>query len=633
MKIHHPGLYYFTTILLAGAFHLLAANTTNTPSSFQESWETISNRWGPLPLDKIEQAGEKGDCTAQYYLGCVYDDGIGVSKNPVKSFKWMNLAAQQGMAWAERQLGWAYLNGLGVDSDASQAFVWYQKAAQQSDAKSQMNLGWMYEHGSGVPQDYDQAAKFYRLAAEQGHAMAQNNLGWLYKNGLGVPDDPVEAVKWFQKSAAQGEKLGAQNLAWIYASGVYGPSNTFGQGAKALILSGGVAPNHELAEKWMRKAVDLISAEGQCQYAELLYGEFDNEGHQDSTRFADAGEWFKKSAEQGYAKAQFELADMYTSGQLGDDHRSNCIPWYLKAAAQGNADAQAKIGKLSELYPNSELLKSVNPIDSLKQAAEQNNLNAQFDLAFRYHHGDGVPKDDVEAFKWMEKASQQDLLLTRAVNAQYYLGVMYETGEGVTKDLTNAFRQYLFYRDVVLSGNQPPFIGNMPEPYCRLGQMFEKGEGVPQDDSLAATNYFMALKFGFFPTSDDTARCTAIDSLLNLYIQGRGLPADTNMISQQLNEIKGNHPITTAKGQFLFGQVYEQGKIVSQDLVEAAVWLRLAASQHLDEARKELEQVESKLSSSQIEAAKNRFDDLNKKIEQANISYKHFESYRRSKAW
>jgi TPR repeat protein len=465
MKIHCHGLSLFTAILLAGRLHLQADGSTNTTASFQESWETISNRWGPLPPEKIRQAGEKGDVTAQYYLGVSYDKGNGVAKDPAESFKWMNLAALQGMALAERQLGWKYLNGLGIETDASQAFVWYQKAAQQGDAPSQMNLGWMYEHGSGAPQDYDQAAKFYRQAADQGHAMAQNNLGWLYKNGWGVLDDPVEAVKWFQKSAAQGEKLGAQNLAWIYASGVYGPSNTFGQGAKAQILSGGVAPNHELAEKWMRQAVDLNSAEGQCQFGELLYGEFDNEGHQDSTRFAEAGDWFKKAAAQGYAKAQYELADLYNTGKLGDDQRSNCISWYLKAAAQGNTDAQAEIGNLPELYPGNPLLVSVNPVDSLKQAAEQNDLNAQFALAFRYHHGDGVPKDDVEAFKWMEKAAQHDISpVTLTIDAHYYLGVMYERGEGVVIDLTNAFRHY----------QEAAVGGNKPEPFVRLGQMYEK---------------------------------------------------------------------------------------------------------------------------------------------------------------
>ena len=622
MKMKLSG-FFWGFLVSASFFQLQAADSTNSPASFQESWQSISNRWGSISLEKIKQTAAQGDVTAQYYLGCNFLNGNGVENNPVEAFKWMNLAAQQGMARAERKLGEMYEDGSGVEKNVSKAFSWYQKGAQQGDAGAQMNLGWKYENGSDTGQDYAEAAKYYRLAAEQGHATAQNNLGWLYRKGLGVPDNQVEAVKWFQKSAEQGGKLGAENLAWIYAAGAYGSSNTFGQGAEAQIRSGGVAPNHELAEKWMRQVVDLNSAEGQCKFGDLLYGEFDNEGHQDTTRFSDAAAWYKKAAEQGYVKAEYELANMYHTGKLGDDQRSNCITWFLKAAAQGNAEAQAAVGKLPNYYPDSELLKTVNPIDSLKQAAEQGDLSAQFDLARRYHVGDGVPKDAAEAFQWMTKAAQHEISpVTLTIDAHYYLGVMYETGEGVTKDLTNAFQ---LYQEAAVGGNKP-------EPFVRLGQMYEKGDGVPQDDSLAATNYFVATQFGFFPTSDDSARCTAIENLFNLYVQGRGLPDDKAAVAKQLNEVRQS-PILTAKGQLLLGEIYFQGKIVPQDLVEAASWIRLAANQNFSNAYDKLNQVEFVMSSVQKGTAKSRFDDLDGKIEQAKKSYKQLENYRRGKSW
>jgi TPR repeat protein len=550
MKTTRCG-FVFGLFLLFGVFLLQATDSTNTLSSIQESWQTISNRWSSIPLEKIKQAAETNEVTAQYYLAIEYSNGDGVSKDEVAAFKWMKLAAEQGMAKAQRK------------------------------------LGGMYEKGDGVPEDF------------------------------------LESIKWYQKAAEQGEPFAGKKLAAIYAQGAYGDGAVNGQGAETQIRSGGVAPNHELAEKWMRQAVDLNSAEGQCQFGDLLHDEFDNEGHQDTSRFSDAAEWYRKAAEQGLAKAQYNLAEMYNSGQLGDDQRSNCIPWYLKAAAQGNAEAQAEVGKLHEYYPQSELLKSVNPIDSLKQAAEQGDLSAQFDLAHRYHAGDGVPKDAAEAFKWMEKAAQHEISpVTLTIDAHYYLGVMYETGDGVAKDLTNAFK---LYQEAAVGGNKP-------EPFVRLGQMYEKGEAVPQNDSLAATNYFVATQFGYFPTSDDTARCTAIESLFNLYVQGRGLPADKVVVGEQLNEIKQS-PVTTANGQLLLGEIYFQGRFVPQDLVEAAAWIRLAANQNFDDAHNKLDQVEFVMSSTQKEAAKSRFDDLDKRIEQAKISYKQLENFRRGKSW
>lgn len=582
------GGFFLTLIFLVGVFNLQAADSTNVPAAFQESWQTISNRWGSVALEKIKEAAETNEVTAQYYLGHIYDEGIGVAKNPVEAFNWMKPAAQQGMA------------------------------------RAQNYLGWMYENGAGVAQDYSEAAKSYRLAAEQGYAMAQNNLGWLYKRGLGVPEDQVEAMKWFQKSADQGERLGAENLAWMYKDG------------------DGTQSDFNLAEKWMLKAIDINSADGKFNLAKFLCGIADKEVqiyHQDTNRFpdgipnsewyggttnyAEAAGWFKKSAEQGYPQAAYELAEMYHIGKLGNDQRSNCISWYLKAAAQGNADAQTMVAQLQKYYPNNPLLASVDPIDALRKSAEQNDLNAQFDLAWRFHHGDGVPKDDVEAFKWMEKAAQHEISpVTRTIDAHYYLGVMYEKGEGVTNNLAKACELY----------QQAAVGGNKPEPFIRLGQMYEKGEGVPQDDSLAATNYFVATQFGFFPTSDDTARSTAIEGLLNLYIQGKGLPGDKTVIEQQLDEIKRT-PITTGKGQMLFGEIYFQNKAVTQNLVEAAAWIRLAANQGFSDAQDKLKQVESVMSLVQKEAAASRFEELNQVVTQAQRSYKQLENLRRSKVW
>jgi len=95
----------------------------------------------------------------------------------------------------------------------------------------------------------------------------------------------------------------------------------------------------------------------------------------------------REAAEQGHAKAQYQLAEMYNTGELGDDQRSNCIPWFLKAAAQGNAEAQAEVGELPMLYPNNELLKSVKNIEILRRGAENGNLDAQFQISQTLSNG------------------------------------------------------------------------------------------------------------------------------------------------------------------------------------------------------------------------------------------------------
>ena len=53
---------------------------------------------------------------------------------------------------------------------------------------------------------------------------------------------------------------------------------------------------------------------------------------------------FRKSAEQGHADAQFQLAQMYNDGVGVTQNDVLAIDWYRKAAEQGIASAQFLFG-------------------------------------------------------------------------------------------------------------------------------------------------------------------------------------------------------------------------------------------------------------------------------------------------
>ena len=89
--------------------------------------------------------------------------------------KWHPLA-QQGHAEAQFNLGVMYENGLGVQKDHAQAVDWYKKAAEQGLKEAQNNRGKNYAQGTGVEQDYIRAYKWLSLAAEQGLKKAASNL-------------------------------------------------------------------------------------------------------------------------------------------------------------------------------------------------------------------------------------------------------------------------------------------------------------------------------------------------------------------------------------------------------------------------------------------------------------------------
>ena len=59
--------------------------------------------------------------------------------------------------------------------------------------------------------------------------------------------------------------------------------------------------------------------------------------------------WYRMAADQGHAKAQYNLGSMYSNGQGVARDDSAAMKWYRMAADQGNAKAE---GNLGVMYKN-----------------------------------------------------------------------------------------------------------------------------------------------------------------------------------------------------------------------------------------------------------------------------------------
>jgi TPR repeat protein len=103
-------------------------------------------------------------------------------------------AAQAGHPAAQYQLGYLLENGLGVMQDLQKAAVWYRRAAQAGDAEAQNNLGVLCASGQGVAQDDKEAVRWYRRAAAQEDPEAMSNLAMMLFQGRGVERDVGSAA-------------------------------------------------------------------------------------------------------------------------------------------------------------------------------------------------------------------------------------------------------------------------------------------------------------------------------------------------------------------------------------------------------------------------------------------------------
>ena len=77
---------------------------------------------------------------------------------------------------------------------------------------------------------------------------------------------------------------------------------------------------------------------------------------------------------------------------------------------------------------------SAEDLQALHTQAAQGNAKALIRIGQMYAHGQGVPRDSVQAAKWYEKAAAQGDL-----EGQLVLGFSYETGFGVPQDYVRAY--------------------------------------------------------------------------------------------------------------------------------------------------------------------------------------------------
>ena len=88
----------------------------------------------------LEPLAAAGDASAEYLLGKVHLDGLGMPQDFTSAAAWIAKAAEKGDARAQNALGRLHAEGLGVAQDANTAVLWMRRAAEQGDPTHQYDL-------------------------------------------------------------------------------------------------------------------------------------------------------------------------------------------------------------------------------------------------------------------------------------------------------------------------------------------------------------------------------------------------------------------------------------------------------------------------------------------------------------
>jgi hypothetical protein len=80
--------------------------------------------------------------------------------------------------------------------------------------------------------------------------------------------------------------------------------------------------------------------------AQCAMGDFFNVENE-NIDFQKAFSWYEKSAQQGYAQAQWNIGNFYAVGQVVSQDFEKSLYWLEKSANQGHIDAMLHAGQVS----------------------------------------------------------------------------------------------------------------------------------------------------------------------------------------------------------------------------------------------------------------------------------------------
>lgn len=192
--------------------------------------------------------------------------------------------------------------------------------------------------------------------------------------------------------------------------------------------------------------------------------------------FAQALFWAKKSAAQGHAFGQYNVAIIYDAGLGIAANKRDAFRHYRLAAEQGHAAAQYGVGK-SYLVGDSVTQNYAEARAWLMKAGAQNESHAQYALGLMDERGQGGPPDAEAAVTWYRRAADQGLSA-----AQVRLAGLYATGhDGRAADNLAAYFWYCVAVPRLTPALQPMAVANRDRVAARL-----TADAVKRAQTLAA---------------------------------------------------------------------------------------------------------------------------------------------------
>lgn len=451
----------------------------------------------------FKNLAEKGNPSAQLYLGFMYAAGLGVKTSQSKALVYYTFAAACDNLFAKMALAYRYWSGISVYQSCESALKYYRAVAKKVEDEfsfsgvnviQRVRLYDEHEnpssHGGAIVDD--DLIQYYQFLADKGDVQAQVGLGQIHFQGArNVEQDHQKALFYFEKAAESGNTNAMAYLGKIY-----------------LLGSRTVKQNTELAYEYFKKAADQDNAVGQSGLG-LMY----LKGIGVPKDYTKAFEYFEAAAKKNWVDGHLQLGIMYHQGLGVTKSYKHALKYFQLASQSGHVLGFYNLA-LMHATGSGTLRDCRIAVEFLKNVAERGHWGEKFMQAYQDHR-EGNTQASFVKYAFLSELgyevaqSNSAFILDREEvtslfprNESYKRALMYWTrsaaqgyvmarvklgdhhyyGQGTKVDYEAAASHYRIASDQL----------NNAQAFFNLGYMHERGLGLKKDIHLAQRYYDLA---------------------------------------------------------------------------------------------------------------------------------------------
>ena len=390
----------------------------------------------------------------------------------------------------------------------------------------------------------------HTLALDPRNLTAQTLLGIAYSEERGNEKNEATGMVLLQDAAQRGDAHAQFSLAYSFLNG------------------NGVPQDIHKAVEWFRKSSENGFGIAQYELGCLLYDPNFKSGQNDygkqigSTKdnLREAAKWYEKAEEQGEEWAAYRLAHMYRNVSPRSPQKAEI--WERKGDELRHGDAFRSHARrsVSDVFSRMRGSKDWTSIDDsmeleaeISTAAGQGDPEALIAIGHLYERGECIST----AAKWYDRAAKRG-----NNDALVKLAWFYFDGKGVLRDRAHAFELFR------CAANQGDFRAQL-----QLAWMHENGIGIDCNQQIARE---LNRKL------EETTNTDRLRELASIYSRGNGVDRSEKKAAQLYRKAA---ELGDSFAQYILGNSYEQGEGVAKNYKMAASWYRKAAEQNESSAQ------------------------------------------------